>query len=491
MKNILFIEFWNCNPHLETALELAKIHLDAGDRVSFYFGGHDAPYKEGVSVAPRDCGLFRKLPEVWGAELIGLSRRDFHGRVKMPIVQFDIPQTFASIEELMALKYDSFEVGLAVVSSLVSNTGNSEPDIEEHLPAIRQMIFSAVQVYELAKSLIRKEEPDLVYIFNGRFCNYRAAMCAARDMERDFLIHERGANRFLYYLKPYMPHDAVRWQEDIVNEWQRCCNNPGARELGDRYFTDRRAGVEQFWVSFTDHQKRGLVPPIDSRKKIVTYFSSTDDEFVSVGDIFKFSYWKNQLDAVHDLIRICRDDESIQLFIRLHPHLRQKSREDQLRWLALGKIKEVNIVSFDSEVDTYALVDQSDIVVTAGSTVGIEAVYWGKPSITLGPSHYSELGVTLHPRSSNELKALLASDKLPVERERTIPYGYYMSTFGTKFLHYVPETLFKGKFMGVDLHGVTERRLQWLRFKQIATKPIRALSKLLGMTQRPSQKPTH
>ena len=194
---------------------------------------------------------------------------------------------------------------------------------------------------------------------------------------------------------------------------------------------------------------------------------------------------------LRDLIRICSGGENIQLFIRLHPHVRKKSREDQLRWLALGEIKGVNIVSFDSDVDTYALIDQSDVVVTAGSTVGIEAVFWRRPSITLGPSYYSELGVTLHPRSSAELKAMLASDKLPVERERTIPYGYYMSTFGTKFLHYVPETLFKGKFMGVDLHGVTEKRLKWLRLKQIATKPIRALSKLSGKLSGSTHKPTH
>ena len=491
MKKILFVEFWNCNPHLETALELAKLHLDAGDRVSFYFAGHDTPYKEGIVVTPEDCGPFRKLPEQLGAELIGLSRRDFHGRVKMPEVRFDIPQAFESLEELMALKYGTFELGIAVGSSLVSDTRNSQPDLKEHLPKIQRMILSAVQVYELVKGLIARESPDLVYLFNGRFCNYRAAMRATIDMGKELLLHERGASRFLYDVQPFMSHDVVRWQENIVSEWALHGNDPGAREIGERFFTDRRAGLEQFWVSFTDHQKRDLVPAMDPDKKIVTYFSSSDDEFVSVGDMFKFTVWPSQFDAVRDLIQICSEDENIQLFIRLHPHVRKKSREDQLRWLALGEIRGVNIVSFDSDVDTYALIDQSDVVVTAGSTVGIEAVFWGRPSITLGPSYYSELGVTLHPRSNAELKAMLSSNKLQVDRERTIPYGYYMATFGRKFQHYVPETLFKGKFMGVDLHGVTEKRLQWLRLKQIATKPMRALSKLSGKFSRPTHKPTN
>ncbi len=480
MKKVLFIEFWNCNPHLETALELAKLHLDAGDRVAFYFAGHDTLYKEEISVAPEDCGLFRSLPEVQGAALIGLSSRDFHGRVKMPTVHCDIPEKFDSLEQLMALKYKTFEVGLAVGSSFISNVRDSQPNLEAHHPAIRQMILSAVQVYELVKRLVHEEAPDLVYLFNGRFCNHRAAMRATLDMGKELLIHERGADRFRYYLQPFMPHELPRWQEMMAREWARGGSSPGAREIGERFFTERRAGLEQFWLSFTDQQKRNLIPAIDPDKKIVTYFSSTDDEYVCVGDVYEFKIWQNQLDAVRDLIRICSKNESIQLFIRLHPNLRNKSLEDQRRWLALGEIKGVNMVSFDSDVDTYALIDRSDVVVTAGSTVGIEAVFWGKPSICLGPAYYSELGATLHPQSSAELESMLACDNLTVDRERAIPFGYGMSTFGRKFVYYVAESLFTGKFLGTDLRAVSSRRLKWLRLKQVASKPHRVLSKLFS-----------
>jgi len=294
------------------------------------------------------------------------------------------------------------------------------------------------------------------------------------------LIHDRGTNRFLYYLQPFAPYDLSRWHEDIALEWARCGNERGAREVGKRFFFDQRAGLEQNWLSFTSDQKRDLVPLMDPNKKIVTYFSSSDDEFACVGDAFKFDVWKSQLDAVHELIRICREDKNIQLFIRIHPHLKKKSKEEQLRWLALGDLQGVNIVSFDSDVDTYALVERSDVVVTAGSTVGIEAVFWGRPSICLGPSYYSELGATLHPKSAAELKDMIASNALTADPERAIPYGYYMATYGRKFIYYVPETLFKGTFLGVDIHGVSGKRLKWLRFRQVATKPYRVLTKLLN-----------
>ena len=478
MKNILIMEFWNCNPHLETALELAKRHVDSGDSVAFYFCGHDTIYKEGIVASPEDCGLFRKLPEVQGAELINSDRLIFVPRVKMPEIEFEIPAAFESLESLMALKYGTFEVGVAVVSSLVSNTRNSRPNLDDNIDVIRDMVQSAVQVYEFTKMVIEQQAPELVYLFNGRFCNHRAAMRAILDMGKELLLHERGANKFLFDVQPFMSHDVVKWQQNIVAEWERCGHNQNARALGEKFFIDRREGLEQFWLSFTDHQKKNLLPEIDITKKVVTYFSASDDEFVSLGDLCKFSVWKSQLDALNDLIDICTKDKNIQLFVRLHPHLREKSREDQLRWLALGEIEGVTIVSFDSDVDTYALIDQSDIVVTAGSTVGVEAAFWERPSISLGPSYYSELGVTLNPKSMTELKDLIDADELPVDRDRTIPYGYYMMTFGKEFFHYVPETLFKGKFLGADLHGISDNRRKWLRFRQMISKPYRGILKI-------------
>lgn len=488
MKKILIIEFWNCNPHLETALEIAKRHIDKGDCVTFYFCGHDTLYKEGIAVPLKDSGVFRQLPEVIGAKLIKSDRLKFYPRVNLQQVKVDFPQDFEDLNDLMNLKYKTFEIGLAVCSSLVSNLRNSQPDLKKNSDNIQKMIISAAQIYEFARSVIEIQNPEIVYLFNGRFCNHRAVMRAALEAGKEVLIHERGANRFKYDVQPFMPHDVMEWQKNILTTWSRVSNNSESYKLGESFFIERRNGLEQSWVSFTSHQKRDLLPKIEQSKKIITYFSSSDDEFVSVGDMFKFTTWKNQYQAVVDLIDICKKNSNIQLFIRLHPHLREKSKEDQLRWLALGQIDGVNVVSFDSEVDTYALIESSDIVVTAGSTVGIEAVYWGIPSITLGPSYYSELNVTHSPKSTAELEAMINNDYLKVEREHTIPYGYYMKTFGEDYRYYEPETLFNGKFMGVDLHQVTNARHAWLRFKSIVTKPYRFVLRLISQVVQNKQK---
>jgi hypothetical protein len=102
-------------------------------------------------------------------------------------------------------------------------------------------------------------------------------------------------------------------------------------------------------------------------------------------------------------------------------------------------------------VDSYELLLASDIVAACGSTIGIEAIFWNKPSICLGPSLYGSLDAVYEPKGLSELERLVTSDQLAVDPEKALPYGYYMSTFGDKFVHYEAETLFRGKFLGVDL----------------------------------------
>ena len=458
-----------------------KLHVDAGDRVAFYFCGHDAPYKEGISVPPEECGLFRKLPEVRGVELIGKDRLKFVDRVQLPDISYQGPAEFDSLESLMQFKHGNFEAGVGVASSLVSNERNSRPDLVKNNASIRTMIESALRVYAFARATIEQERADLVYVFNGRFCNYRAVMSAGLDAGIEVLVHERGGTRDKYDVQPFMPHEAARFQEKIVSTWAKSKDDPGVRERGASYFIDRRAGMDPTWMSFTDQQKKDFLPAIDANKRVVTFFSSSEDEFVSVGGVFELTSWKSQYEAITELINICKRHPDIQLFIRLHPHLREKSHADQQRWLSLGNIENVTVISFDSEVDTYALIERSDVVVTAWSTVGIEAVFWGRPSITIGPSFYTALGATFQPRSVEELADLISADLVPADRDLAIAYGSYMGGYGTPFRYYEAEGLFNGKFMGIDLQAAPEARLRWLKLRQILTKPARLIKKLVNL----------
>ncbi len=463
MKKILFVESWNCSPHLETSLELAKKHADEGDHVTYIFCGHDTPYKEGISLHANATKGLTFLPEVKGISLIKSQNISFYGRCKIPKPKISLPETFQSILELMTFKYKDFNVGYGVASSLISNTRNSDPDLKELEDQVKVMLQSSIGVYELTLNKIDIHKPDIVYVLNGRFCNHRPVMEAAQHRGIEVLFHERGATKDLYNVTKTIPHDQEQTVRDINSNWEKA-NEREAEIIAKNFYLNRFDCNSSKRSEYATLQQVNLLPEIDKTKRIITYFSSSDDEYASVGDIFKWTGWKSQIDAVQSLISICQDQKDIQLFIRLHPHLSVRSVEDQQRWLYLNqqKSKNVNIISFDSKVDTYALVDNSDIVITCGSTVGMEAVFKGKPTITLGPAYYSDLGATYKAIDHEDLYTLIKHTELKGDSNKALPFGYYMSTFGTSFKFYNAISMNSGLFLGINLQ---DKSSLWHKYK--------------------------
>ena len=450
MKKFIFFETTNASPHLETSLELAKRHLDRGDLVQYFFLGHAVSYTEFV-VAKRKTVLFNRcLPERKGIALIAHKNLSFFSPSKSDLLlSLDLP-FFSNTKDLKDFRYRGFNAGLSALSSLVSYRRHSNPDLSENSILLRDMLRSGISVYEFCLKVLKKERPSLVYVFNGRFVTNRAILDAAIEIKAPYLVHERGADKTRYTANPYMPHDFRRVRESISAAWNH--GGGSAVEMAELFFRERREGRDQGWVSFTKNQEKGLLKfDRASKSRLVTYFSSSDDEYVAVGDIVKWDRWPDQLSAVKSLLKVVARRPMLHLIIRLHPHLLHKDSRDTERWLSLELPENARVILPGHPTDTYELIEQSDVVVTSGSTTGIEAVYWGTPSICLGPSLYSDLGAVYLPADEVELEELLLSTNLTVDNDRALPYGYFMRTFGETFAHYKADTLFSGRFMGVNL----------------------------------------
>jgi hypothetical protein len=107
-----------------------------------------------------------------------------------------------------------------------------------------------------------------------------------------------------------------------------------------------------------------------------------------------------------------------------------KPKQDVVEWLeAVEKARPDIHVDHQSPIDSYTLMRQADIVVTYGSTTGVEAAYAGKPVIVMGPSAYDELGCAAFAGSSEELARALDSAS-PGSRAGAVSYGLMMRRRG-------------------------------------------------------------
>lgn len=102
--------------------------------------------------------------------------------------------------------------------------------------------------------------------------------------------------------------------------------------------------------------------------------------------------------------------------MRVHPNLAgtQQSYLDLLSSLNHSKFI---VIPAESKISTYSLLFKCDKVITFGSSVGVEATYWGKPSILLGTCFYKHLDVAYMPETTDHLLELLESELQPIDNK--------------------------------------------------------------------------
>jgi UDP-N-acetylglucosamine 2-epimerase len=114
--------------------------------------------------------------------------------------------------------------------------------------------------------------------------------------------------------------------------------------------------------------------------------------------------FRPQRQAIEFLVDWTRRQPDVELVIRLHP--KGKPHSDPHYWDSLQG-QGVTVDAPDSETDSYALAESADLVLTHGSTMGLEAAFAGKPVVLLCDSAYRGLNCVYEPKTQDQVVALL------------------------------------------------------------------------------------
>ena len=109
------------------------------------------------------------------------------------------------------------------------------------------------------------------------------------------------------------------------------------------------------------------------------------------------------------------------------------------------------VIEPESPVCSYALIKNSQKVLSFGSTPGIEAVYLGVPSVLASEMNYDHLDSTYNPDSHEHLVKLLMTDLKPKRKLGAYIFGYYQMNYGKPYKYYKANGLFSGLFKGKNL----------------------------------------
>jgi hypothetical protein len=449
---ILNIETFVWPPVLETAGEICLRYLKEGKKVGFVYMGENnpddeenKPYRWHDPRKERKAIQFSKLIRRQGVAILNVP--EFSSVLCNQLEELSLSK-FRNISDLKEFDYKGAAIGLGVASSLISKTRDPTPCLSNYAQLISVYLREALFAFERTILLIDRYHPKTILTFNGRFALCKPIWEAARIKGVNIIFHERGADYTRFIMQNQQANDLSYIRSQIVDSWGDGGSERG--DIGHTFFARKRQGDGIGWMSFTNSQERGLVPAKIQRKRIV-YFSSSDDEYASVGAMVSNPLFTSQRAAIKWLINYVEARPDIELVVRLHPNKLDASARERSWWEEL-RGDNVIVITPGDRVDSYALVESADVVVSYGSTIGIEATYWGVPSILLGDALYSGLGCVYEPDSLNNIAEMLGENNLnKLPQEKCLPFGYYFVSRGELFRYYKPDTLFSGSFLGARL----------------------------------------
>lgn len=490
MSKVLIVGFFtDWLTHLGTELEIAERHLDEGDDVHFLVcDGVIGGCRENPNGDAGRCGrcLYRRNRSI---QLLtrGVTTHYLGDFITTDDIQsLDSAATVVDKDAAVGWKFQGESLGWGALSSAVDVFRDPEGVDERFRLILPRLARSAASSYLGTMRFFEKVPGfDQVYVFNGRFeCTLGAARACLRHGLRPSL-HERGANirRFAVFRDDIL-HSRKSQKSRVLGAWSAAPSRQFAESVAVEFFEDRRKGADKSWWSFTHRQQYGRLPEAwDPKKRNIVIFNSSEDEIAAVGDEWQSDLYARQSIGIERIVadlNVLAPDTRV--YLRLHPNLAGVDNAD-LRRLRSIQSPNLYLIEPESSISSYELLDHATTVLTFGSTVGIEATFWGKPSVLAGPALYEALGSVYLPKTHEEVIELLTTELLPLDRLGALQYAFYWQSLGEEFRYWVAESFIDGKFRGTSLNfrGVSLRRVfnMLARYLSPQSKMLRAMSWLV------------
>lgn len=311
----------------------------------------------------------------------------------------------------------------AAKSGLGSDLRDANPSLVEYRTRFALLLGQALESLFSMRNHIQQLDIDLVYIYNGRMPRYWPALRAVEEAKIPFKVYEfplHGFNEPLF-LENSRVHDREDFAKEMFDNFSALSDKERDkfRALANNWFLEardgRRTGAQDIFLSSRlSHVESEKLPEgwPGPEQGTVTFFPSSQWEFAGSG-----SADEEPVDQV-SVIRACLKEFSTVLFyVRVHPAQPDSDREFLRGLEELKHFPNCVVLPSSSPVDSVAIGIQSNLVVTFGSTVGVQLGWEGKRVIEYGSSFYSVFGANQNAQSLEKLFHAVRSSMSAAGRE--------------------------------------------------------------------------
>lgn len=336
--------------------------------------------------------------------------------------------------ELREIQYKGVSIGLAILSFYISATRNMEFDINENKRKYFDYLLRENCAFvDVIVDLVDEIHPDSICIHNGRYYENRALYDIAQIRGLKFESAEVVGG----FNEPYMsckyvdtlPHSIKKFTENVHRSWDESLETEEQKiKVGTDFYERRKNGIAAADKVYVASQVKGLLPEgFDRTKKNYVIFNSSSDEIAAIGG--EWDEGESLFDSQYEAIRfLCKSAPSnVHFTLRIHPNLNGIPYTYHTDLYKLSdEFNNITIIAPESNISSYALLDVADKVIVFGSTMGVEACYWQKPSILIGKAWYLDLDVCYKPETKEEIIRLINEELVPKSKIGAIKFAYFL-----------------------------------------------------------------
>lgn len=464
MKKVLLFDVWAFTPFTEISLEIAEKHKEQGDTVQIVNVATQLPHWEYKPLLATKSHYkathYREREKLKKLETFAKSRGiNYSSELLIDPGQYKmaIPGNISDIDALKEFDWNGYDMGMGIASYMISRTKDIEPDFTRYSDVINGVYSSSVIALNSFKQWYDKFRPDIVYIYNARLPLNRPILRYCQQNGYPFEVVDRGGAQGKYTITPNYNHDREMKAAFIEEVWENSLlSNSEKEKIAKEYYWGRINGIST--KHFVEKQTKDMLPPCwDKKKRNISFFTGSFTEFAAIDKENKAdTIFDSQFDAVREIASYLKNTE-YKFYVRVHPNTKMNYPREYQKWVELrSELSDLIVfIEGDDPVDSYALAKNSDKVIVYMSSVGIEAAFLEVPSIVIGNSYYHRLGSNYTPSSKEELFKLLTDNNLsPKSRDGAMKYGFFRSTGGHDFKHFVYTDKYLGLYRGIDFNSL-------------------------------------
>lgn len=362
-------------------------------------------------------------------------------RIRKMAKQHDLPivgvyrpenasQTDASPIAMESSSRESIAEGVQSAITTMFRVLPSDAPTHSLIESIRKRYqYTSERVLQGLMNVIKTTPVSRVEVFNGRHACSRVAVLAAKTAQLPFNTLELSSR-----LRPILFRNHVAHDRHAIQNRMR--SHPADMQHAEQFFTARQSPRVNRYAK--RHAPRFTPPSHDGFERKVSIFLSSQDEFEALGQDWESPF----RDTAKVILAFCERYPDTLFCIRFHPNQAEISSDIRSPFASLKDLPNARVFYPEDTVNSYELIQWSDVVVTFGSTVTIEACWMGKPVVLLGPSFFDELEVAYTPQTAQEALEIFASPLSPKPRENAARAAHYMAFAGDDLAYVESESGF-------------------------------------------------